>query len=69
MGKMGGVIFMLVGLGVIALAYFDVMGSGGASGDMLVGGWPPLRTGVLSVGAVVAIFGCYSMIKKPAKKK
>jgi len=69
MGKMGGVVFMLVGLGVIALAYFDVMGSGGASPDMAIGGWPPMRTAVLSVGAVVAIFGCYMMIKKPAKKK
>ncbi|MBX3473375.1 MAG: hypothetical protein KF754_03265 [Planctomycetes bacterium] len=69
MNKMGGVVFMMIGLAVIAVAYFDVMGSGGSTGDMLVGGWPPLRTGVLSVGAVVAIFGCYSLVKKPAKKK
>lgn len=69
MGKMGGVIFMLVGLGVIALAYFDVMGSGGASADMKIGGWPPLRQATLSVGAVVSLFGAYMLVKKPAKKK
>lgn len=69
MNKMGGVITMLVGLVVIALAVFDVMQGGGATPDMKIGGWPPVRQAVFSLGAVISLAGCYMVVKKPAKKK
>lgn len=67
MNKMGGVVIMLVGVVVIALAIFDVMGGGGATPDMKIGGWPPVRQAVLSLGGVITLAGCYMVIKKPAK--
>lgn len=75
MSKKLGLIVLILGVAIIALAFIDPLGMGetgpapggiGAEGSM--GTWTTLRIGVMSAGAILGIWGAYGLSKKDKKK-
>lgn len=76
MNKKLGLIVLILGVAIIALAFIDPLGMGntgpapggiGAEGSM--GTWSTLRIAVMSAGAVLGVWGAYGVSKKEEKKK
>ena len=71
MNKMSGLVFLVVGLALMAAAIinlFDMKGTEPGVTTMVSRDWSNPRMLLLSVGAVVGVFGCYALIRKTPKK-
>lgn len=75
MNKKMGLIVLILGVAIIALAFVDPLGMGdtgpapgglGAEGSM--GTWTTLRIAVMAAGAVLGVWGAYGVSKKEKKK-
>ncbi|MBZ0135915.1 MAG: hypothetical protein K8I27_06040 [Planctomycetes bacterium] len=76
MNKKLGLIVLILGVAIIALAFIDPMGMGsvgdapsgiGSEGSM--GTWTTLRVAVMAAGAVLGVWGAYGVARKEDKKK
>lgn len=67
MKKISGILVLVIGLAVMLSAILNLFPLEGAESSMAPG-WPTLRIVMLAVGALAAVMGCYSMVKKAPKQ-
>ena len=75
MNKKLGLIVLMLGVAVIALAFVDPLGMsdtgeapGGLGAQGSMGTWTTLRIAVLAAGAILGVWGAYGLSKKDKKK-
>ena len=76
MNKKLGLIVLILGVAIIALAFVDPLGMGdvgtaadGVGGQGSMGTWTTLRIAVMAAGAVLGVWGAYGVSRKEEKKK